>query len=129
MNNQAAPRTWCLDLQWKKPPLSLNDRRNRYREAELKRTIRFTGGWLAKKAGIPQLTSIHVQLHYVPVDNRTRDSDNLIATQKPLIDGLKDSGVVIDDSPAYVSWSRPQIHPGDKTNPRMWLEITEGARP
>jgi len=120
-------RQWILELDWQKPPLSLNDRPGWRREAKLKKYIRHTGSWLARAAGIPPLESIHVQLHWTPATNRTRDPDNPIATQKPLIDGLKDAGVVPDDSPRYVTWSPPQIHPADATHPRMWLEINEGA--
>lgn len=79
-----------------------------------------------KQAQIPALQAIHVQLHYQPKDNRRRDSDNLIATQKPCVDALVTAGIIPDDTGEFLDWSRPIIHPHTKgDSPGLWLIITD----
>lgn len=82
--------------------------------------------WIAAGAKLPKgMGCATVQLHYLPADNRRRDTDNLVATLKPLCDGLVDYGLVPDDTPEFMAKPEPIIHKherGDK--PRLWLEIT-----
>ena len=48
-------------------------------------------------------------------------------TQKALVDGIVDSGIVLDDTPQYVTETIPTIHPAIKgQDGKMWLEITTG---
>jgi len=102
---------WQLQLPWSKPPLNLNDRLNPIVKAKIVAEVRSTVGWLIRQAGIGPQPRVRVQLHYVPRDRRTRDSDNLWATAKPCIDALKDTGVVPDDHDGYVVRRMPRIHP------------------
>jgi len=121
--------TWTITLPYRRPPLSLNDRGQsigaRKKKAALVKQIRADVAVLVRAADIPSLDAIHVRLHYQPCDNRRRDSDNLVATLKPCIDGLVDAHIVPDDCDPYVDWSRPRIHPAaiDRAE-RLWLEVT-----
>ena len=121
-------RTWTLVLPYDVLPLSLNDRMPRRAEARIKADIRRSAGFMARAQKIPPMNGIHVVLHYRPKDNRRRDPDNCIATQKPAVDGLVDVGVVPDDDERYVTWDRPVIHRADEPTPgvsNLWLVITE----
>jgi crossover junction endodeoxyribonuclease RusA len=85
-----------IELPWSKPPLSLNDR----------------GHWAPRSAVIAEVRG-------------GRDSDNLAATYKPVVDGCVDAWLVPDDTDRYVERGWPLIHdpvPGEPG--RMWLEIT-----
>lgn len=124
---------WTLNLPYDKPPLSLNDRGQtpgaRRAKSAKAAMIRGDVHTLAKAAGIPALDAIHVRLHYRPATAHRRDADNLVATLKPAIDGLRDAGVIPDDDPSHLDWSAPRIHPPslpDRT-PAIWLVITATA--
>lgn len=65
-----------------------------------------------------------VQARFYFRDKRRRDTDNMLASLKAAFDGLKDSGLIVDDSglthlPVQVAV--------DKANPRVELTITNGA--
>jgi crossover junction endodeoxyribonuclease RusA len=127
----AEPRTWTLKIDGFEP-LSLNDRGHWRRHHQLKAEWRSEVATLAKAERIPLLARIHVALHAYPKTNRRRDADNLVATLKPCIDGLRDAGVIADDTPGHVSFSEPVIHPslcgGLPAAKRRWtweLVITE----
>jgi crossover junction endodeoxyribonuclease RusA len=135
------PETVRLDLPWSAPPLSMNDRGYTRGAAMAKaaktREIRETIVALAAEADLPKgVKHVTVQLHYQPRDNRRRDTDNLIATLKPIADALTVSkalnrrivpghGMVLDDIPRFMSKPEPVIHDAVKgEGGRMWLEIT-----
>lgn len=117
-------RSWSLVLPWTRPPLSLNDRMHWQVRRSWVRSVRGVAHLLAVRARIPGLVRCGVELVYAPRDVRVRDSDNLVATLKPLCDGLVDAGVVIDDSPEYMRKAMPRIvapeYPG-----RLWLMVAE----
>jgi crossover junction endodeoxyribonuclease RusA len=114
-----------IELPWSRPPLSMNDRRHWRAHAKEVKIVREAAWLLAKSHGLCPVERIRVGLHYQPRDNRHRDSDNLAATYKPLVDGLKDAGIVPDDTDRFVERSWPVIHPAVKGEcGRMWLEIT-----
>lgn len=121
---------WTLTLPYEKPPLSLNDRGQtpgaRRAKSAKAAMIRADVSTLAKAANIPPQDAIHVRLHYRPRTAARRDADNLVATLKPAIDGLRDAHVIPDDDPKHLDWSAPRIHPPslpDRT-PALWLVIT-----
>lgn len=125
---------YIVPLGYTKPPLSLNDRHGYRTKAKITREVRVrVAQKLRALIGRPSaiVPHIHVVLHYVPKDRRTRDTDNLVATLKPCIDALTASGkpglaqtpLVEDDDPDHVTWSPPKIHAPDDAGPRMWLEI------
>lgn len=121
----AVDRSWTLRLPFVKPPLSLNSRMHPMAKAKITKRIRLAAAVLARHEHIPALPAIHVTLTYTPRDKRGRDRDNLVATLKPLIDGLVDAGIVPDDTPQYVSWEPPVITEPDRRDPRLHLTITE----
>lgn len=144
----ATLRTWRLDLPYEKPPLNANDSLHHMAIYRARRNLTEQVRWLIRGAGIPRLDRIHVELHYLPALVRTRDQDNLVATLKPAIDGMKDTpakydgarlvrpawvGIVPDDDPAHVTWTPPVIHDvvpnrrHERAPKRLWLVITEGA--
>jgi crossover junction endodeoxyribonuclease RusA len=102
-------------------PLSLNDRTGWRARAKHVRQIREAIAWQAKKIG--PCGHITAQLHYAPGDQRRRDASNLMASQKPAVDGLVDAGVVSDDTAEYVTELMPVIHPGPGPR-RLWLTVT-----
>ena len=122
--------TWTLELPYEKPPLSLNDRGQtpgaRRAKSAKAAMIRADVHTLAKAAGIPPQDAIHVRLHYRPKTAARRDADNLVATLKPAIDGLRDAHVIPDDDPSHLDWSAPRIHPPSLPDrpPALWLVIT-----
>lgn len=137
-----------IELPWTAPPLSLNDR-GRSRAAWFAKNhkiadVRATALTLARAAKLPHLVEhVTVQLHYRPRDNRRRDTDNLVATLKPICDALTVGraagrtrtgkpipaqygyGLVRDDIPRYMAKPEPIIHPAERGKPgAMWLEIS-----
>lgn len=119
-----------ISLPYTKPPLSLNDRLHWRTKARLTKTIRSVVEALARAARLkPVEGHATVTLHYQPRDNRRRDADNLYATVKPCLDGLRDAGVLRDDSADLVT-PLVHIHLAVKGEPaRLWVTIREGERP
>lgn len=118
-------REWVLELPFTRP-LSLNGRGNYYTRARQIKAFRNAGWGLAMQAKIPPLSRIAVELHYAPRDGRRRDSLNLVATLKPIEDGIVDAGVIVDDTPAYSEPTMPVIDPpiGGKTG-RLYVIVRE----
>lgn len=126
-----APRSWTLRLRHDKLPLSLNDRSHWRAIAETKTALRDHVRLFTRREKIPRLAAVHVALYWTPRTRRTRDRDNAVATQKPLVDGLRDYperrrtvhgrvivtppyvGIVPDDDPAHVDYGMPTILPVD----------------
>lgn len=126
MTADTPPHRWVLPVPYDRPPLSLNDRKHWAKANPHRQALRRAGALLARSAGIPRgLPHIHTRLHYIPSDNRRRDEDNLIATAKPLWDGLVDAGIVHDDNSQYMTKYMPRIHPGNKNyvGPRLQLAV------
>ena len=118
--------THTIVLPYTTPPLSLNDRGHWRTRNGLIASVRSDAARLAQRDHLPQkVAHVAVQLHYRPRDNRHRDAINMTATQKALVDGLRDYGLVVDDDGRYVTDLMPEIHPAEKGQPgRLWLEIT-----
>lgn len=117
--------THRIDLPWTKPPLSMNDRGHWRKKAAQTAAVRGDSLTLARHADLPRnCAHVVVGLHYRPRDNRHRDPINIAATQKALVDGLRDYGLVADDDPRYVTDLMPTIHPAEKGEQgRLWLEL------
>lgn len=122
-----------VSLPWTSPPLSMNDRGHWASKANKTRATREATMWAAKTARLPRAVHhVTVQLHYRPRDNRRRDTDNLVATLKPICDALAAGttknpgyGIVPDDTPQYMSKPEPIIHPAEKGQPgSLWLTLT-----
>lgn len=119
-------RSWRVDLP-NLELLSLNDRMHWATKAVLVSQIRFEANWQARLSGLPTgLKRARLEMHFIPPDRRRRDATNLVATFKPIEDGLVDYGLVPDDTPEYLSTSMPIIDPPAKQcDSRIYLIITE----
>lgn len=91
---------WELDLPFRRPPLSLNDRMHWSVKARLTKEVRMIAR--VKARNIPDLEKCSVELVWFVNDKRRRDTDNPVATLKALCDGLVDAEVVPDDTPDYM---------------------------
>ncbi len=96
------PRQWAIRLPYTRPPLTLNDRLHWAAKARIAKRLRADTAILARVARVPRLDRIAVTLHYQPRVTRHIDGDNLLATVKPCVDGLRDAGVVPDDDHRHV---------------------------
>lgn len=121
-------RTWTIRLPYARPPLSLNDRMHWAAKSRLTREVRALTALRARQAGIPALEAVRIVLHWVPRDGRRRDTDNPFPTLKAAIDGVRDAGVVPDDSSEFVT-SRVVIDPPDPKDPHLFIDITEVETP
>ena len=122
--------TITIDLPYEKPPLNANQRLHWAEEARLKRKLRGDMGWLMKSVRyaiepLQEGQKLRIQLVYTPASNRRRDTLNLYATLKPLVDGIVDSGIIPDDTPDYVETPEPIIKDKQKKcRHRLQLELT-----
>ncbi|MGB3483991.1 MAG: hypothetical protein WBB07_17465 [Mycobacterium sp.] len=108
-----------IDLPWKRPPLSSNQRLHWAKKACITREIRQAAALLSRNA--PRAERLVITLHYRPRDRRRRDRGNLYPTVKALVDGIVDAGVVPDDDTEHVSTPEPVIHePGEAA---LWLVL------
>ncbi|MGE3449744.1 MAG: hypothetical protein AB7H92_19415 [Microbacteriaceae bacterium] len=112
-----------IRLPWPAPPLSLNDRGDWRARARRTKAVRRTAAAFVRAARIPHAERIRVTLTYHPRDRRTRDSDNVVATLKPVCDAIVDAGVVADDDPAHMAKDMPVIGTVDTKDPRLMLTI------
>lgn len=101
---------WVIKLPWTRPPLSLNDRYpSPVVKAKKNEAVREEARWVIRAARMPALTRCRVELVYQPTDRRPRDTDNLVATLKPVCDALVLEGVVRDDTPDLMDKRMPRI--------------------
>lgn len=114
-------RKWTIDLPISRP-LSLNGREHWRVKAKRVAEVRQAAAVATRQANVPQLEHISVVLHYVPRDKRRRDPLNLVATLKPIEDGIVDAGVIPDDNPVYLTSCIPIVDAPSKT-PRLFFEI------
>ena len=105
-------RTWRLDLPISRP-LSLNARPHWSAKQREVRAIRSTAETIARLYRVPRLGRVAIELHYCPRDRRRRDPLNLVATLKPVEDGLVDAGVIPDDTPEFSEPTMPVLDPPD----------------
>lgn len=103
--------------------LSLNDRKHWAVKMKDVKEWRDAAHVLARHFKVPPCRRIVVELHLYPKGERRRDPDNLVASLKPLIDGLVDAGVVADDTEAFVQRSFPVIHPATGQTTRFVLRV------
>lgn len=121
---------WSLPLAFTKP-LNMNDQPSisigamHARRKEVK-AWRQHACDLARAHHVPRLERFTAVLHYQPRDNRRRDTHNLGRALKPLVDGLIDAGVCIDDDTKHYAGTEPVIHDARKGEPgRLWLVVID----
>lgn len=117
-------RTFRLDLPIENP-MNLNHRQHYMVAAKQRAEIVNITIWMCRAYKIPPMRKIKVTMHYIPKVNRRRDDDNLVATMKPLVDGLVKAGVIPDDTREYVERSMPVIDPKDRAATRRIYVIIE----
>lgn len=118
-------------LPYAQPPLNANAMRRMHwrKERQISRGLRSNAHLRARSLNVPKgVPFCTVELHYVPATRRTRDSDNLWPTLKPLCDGLVDYGLVKDDTPDMMAKPAPIIDEVSKTLPgpmksRLYLVV------
>ena len=113
-----------MSLPWPRPPLSLNDRLQWQARHRLNVQVRQAAAVLARHHRIPPMGRCEVRLLYAPRDGRVRDEDNLVATLKPLCDGLVDAGVVPDDGPRFMLKPSPRVIAPQRPS-ALWLVVRE----
>jgi crossover junction endodeoxyribonuclease RusA len=99
----AGPRSYTIALPAGLALLSLNDRGHwaaRYRRSE---ALKKAAWALALQQRIPRLERVSVTVEYQPRDLRRRDGDNIAASAKALIDGLRAAGVLPEDDSRHVT--------------------------
>lgn len=111
-----------LTFDYKRPPITANDRMHWARRAALVSAVRTATKLLAHR--LPALGRIRVALVWIVTDRRRRDGgENITPTLKPMIDGLVDAGVVTDDTPDLVERVMPTIRYEQGGTPHMELRI------
>lgn len=113
---------WKIILPLTKP-LSLNAREHWRVKAKRVSEVRQLTATLTRNANVPALKHISVELHYVPRDKRRRDPLNLVATLKPIEDGIVDAGVIPDDTPNYLTSVMPVIDEPNHKTPTIYFII------
>ncbi len=116
---------WTLDLPaYVSPPLRDNDRAHWAVKASKTRQLRENVYWLAVAARLPKdLGRARIVLHWQPTTVRRRDQLSIAPTLKPLVDGLVDYGLIVDDDSDHAELSC-RIEPVGKPS-RVWLSITD----
>lgn len=125
MTDQPGLRTWTYDLRFAKP-LTLNgSRRNHFAHARAVKSLRWCSRIGATEAGIPPCRRVAVELHYAPRDQRRRDPMNLVASLKPIEDGVVDAGVIPDDTPEFSEPTVPVIDEPTGKLGRLYVVVRE----
>lgn len=116
---------WEIDLPYKRPPLSLNDRMHWAQKNRITKELRMLAK--VKARGIPDLETCHVELVWYVNDKRRRDTINPMLTLKALVDGLVDAEVIPDDSHEYVQTQvRIEYVPKSVRQAGLVLVVREG---
>lgn len=93
---------------------SNNERGHWAKHSGIKRTQRHLAEIKARAAQLPKgIERVHITVYIDYPDRRRRDAHNLYPTVKPIIDGLVDAGVLIDDSDRHLIG--PDLRPTGET--------------
>jgi crossover junction endodeoxyribonuclease RusA len=112
---------YTIHFPYTSPPLTLNQRLNRYAKASTTRQLRDLTR--IKARDIPPLGHCMVLLTWFVTDKTRRDVDNIVATLKVMCDGLVDADVVEDDTPYFMKKLMPEIVLIPKTDGPARLEL------
>jgi len=98
-------------------------RNSRFTSAEMKKVNTEFVAWCVKKARLPKMHRINMAIKwYEP--NEKRDTDNIHAGVKFILDGIVLAGVIKNDGRKQIAKITHEIYT-DKTNPRVEVEIEE----
>ena len=117
------PYSETFTFPWVKAPLSLNYRLHRMAEAKITKELRTM--MHAKARHVPEMDRCEVALVWVVGTRRRRDEENIVATLKPLCDGLVDAEIVADDTREFMRKLMPEIRYEKGATSRFELTITE----
>jgi len=112
-----------FSFEWTKAPLSMNDRLHHIVKA--KKVAELRALMHASARHIPELDRVEVHLIQFVNTRRRRDDENLVATLKPLCDGLVDAEVVPDDTREFMVKHMPEIRYEKGCTPHFELTVTE----
>ena len=117
--------TYEMSLSFQRPPLNMNDRMHWAKKAKITKSIRQEVYIRAKAARLRPCKHLTVRFFYRPRDKRRRDPANCISSQKPIVDGLVQAGLVPDDTAEYVTETIPTLVEPIKGQPgKGWVELT-----
>jgi crossover junction endodeoxyribonuclease RusA len=119
----STPFSETFTFPWVEAPLSLNYRLHRMAEAKITKDLRSM--MHAKARHIPEMERCEVLLVWVVNTRRRRDEENIVATLKPLCDGLVDAEVVSDDTPQFMRKLMPVIRYEKGAVQRFEFTVTE----
>lgn len=114
---------WIINLPWKSPPLSLNQRMHWAGKSRLTKEVRLIAK--VKARHIPDLEECTVELVWFVNTKHRRDTDNPVLTLKALCDGLVDAEVVPDDTPEFMHKLPVRIEYRPKVAAGMQLIVRE----
>lgn len=116
---------------WRKLPMSLNDRyANWGHKGAVTGQTRQEAAWRIRAANIGRAKRVRVQLCWRPATRRVRDASNAMATQKPVVDAMRDAGVVPDDDSRFVDELMPRLlEPAGRDRAGVWVVIEVLERP
>jgi hypothetical protein len=113
-STEEGPDFYDLDFDYKRPPLTANQRLHWREKADRTSGVRAASRYLARR--IPELGRCEVSLTWYVTDRRRRDADNVVPTFKAMCDGLIDAGIVVDDTPEFMTKHMPAIVPGPRAH-------------
>lgn len=101
------------------------ERRNRFAGAKMKKDTSWLVAFYARKARLePFVGPVVVRIRWVE-PNRRRDVDNVQGASKFVLDGLRDAGVIVNDTQKRVRHVEHLPLEVDKAQPRVEVEIVE----
>ena len=108
------------------PDLNPNKRHHYMKLARAKRDAREMAKALAceQVRPNPPFEKSHITITFIAQDRRGRDLDNCIAQTKSYIDGLRDAGIIVNDTADRVSYTF-RYERGDKNNTIIKIEEVE----
>lgn len=92
------------------------------RKAQITALIRRETAAAFKDAG--RFEHVTVTLIWTVKDKRRRDTENPVATLKPICDGLVDAGLVPDDTPNWMTKHMPVIEYAPDKTPGVRITVT-----
>lgn len=108
----AIPREYRIEIPPRTILLNANDRPNHYKRARIVKNLREIACQLARIRRIPHLERVEITGFVHPPDKRDRDAHNWYPTLKATIDGIRDAGVITNDTSEFLL--RTDMQMGEK---------------
>jgi crossover junction endodeoxyribonuclease RusA len=107
-----------ITFPWPDKRLSPNARLHRLKRAQLVREARRAAYYITRAVIEPGKVwpkGLHIKIEFCPPDNRRRDLDNMLASNKATLDGLSDA-LGVDDSNWTLTLERGAVIIGGAVN-------------